>query len=248
MPTPVRPKKHLGQHFLHDARIAERITLLLQPAEGTPVIEIGPGMGVLTRHLVARGLPLTALEVDTESIAYLQQHYPSGVQVLHSDVLKHTFAPQPMAWIGNLPYNISSPILFRLLEQRQWVQQGVFMLQKEVARRIATGPGSKEYGILSVLLQYYYEVKYAFSVPPGAFTPPPKVQSGVITLQRRSQPDELPLEPLSKVVKTAFNQRRKQLVNTLKPLNLTLPAGWETRRAEELTVQEFVLLARMLHD
>jgi 16S rRNA (adenine1518-N6/adenine1519-N6)-dimethyltransferase len=243
----VRAKKWLGQHFLTNGGTADRIVGLLDANSGLPVLEIGPGMGVLTGRLLAAGHALTAVEVDPESVAYLARELPQ-VPVIHQSILECPLPEGAQAWIGNLPYNLSSPILFRMLEAREQVQEGVFMLQREVARRIASPPGSKEYGILSVLLQYYYTVRYAFTVPPGAFSPPPQVHSGVIRLVRLAQPDELPLATLALVVKTAFNQRRKQLVNTLKGLHLDLPEGWETRRAEDLSVAEFAQLARQLQD
>ncbi|MBX3102219.1 MAG: ribosomal RNA small subunit methyltransferase A [Bacteroidetes bacterium] len=240
----VRAKKWLGQHFLTSQPVADRIVGLLQRSE-LPVIETGPGMGVLTTRLVARGLNLTAVEVDDESVAWLARELPQ-VRVIHASILECDLPPGSQAWIGNLPYNLSSPILFRMLELRAQVQEGVFMLQREVARRIAAPPDNKEYGILSVLLQYYYEVQYAFTVPPGAFSPPPKVHSGVIRLVRRRQADELALAPLAQVVKTAFNQRRKMLGNAVKSLPLELPEGWAARRPEQLSVAEFALLARQL--
>ena len=252
-PDRLNPKKHLGQHFLHDQQVASRIVDTLQATPDQPVVEIGPGEGVLTHRLAARYPDLTLIEVDPEAVAHLQRHLPPPQpRIVHTDVLKWDLPgslPGPAAFIGNLPYNISSPIFFQLLEQRAYVAEGVFMIQKEVAERICAPPGSKTYGILSVLLQAYFEVGYAFSVPPGAFRPPPKVMSGVIRLVPRPDPPAVAFEPLRRVVKAAFQQRRKTLRNALKGLALPASPEWEAwagQRAEQLSVADFVRLAQQL--
>lgn len=252
-PDRLKPKKHLGQHFLYDPLLAHRIVATLQAPAPTPVVEIGPGEGVLTHHLVARYPDLTLIEVDPDAVAHLQRHLPSPApRLLQTDVLRWdppSTLTAPAAFIGNLPYNISSPIFFLLLAHREWVREGVFMIQKEVAERICAPPGSKTYGILSVLLQAYFEVEYAFSVPPEAFRPPPKVMSGVIRLLPRPDPPAVSFAALRQVVKAAFQQRRKTLRNALKGVPLRdFPAWaeWGGRRAEQLSVAEFVVLAQQL--
>ena len=250
----VRPKKHLGQHFLKDTAIAERIVNSLTQHGGyRQVLEIGPGTGVLTQFLVQ--LPnyeLTVIEVDTESVAYLKQRYPE-LPILSEDFLqarldKHFTAPY--AIIGNFPYNISSQIFFRVLDERQRVPEVVGMLQKEVADRLCAPPGSKTYGILSVLLQAYYTLEYLFTVEPQVFHPPPKVRSAVIRLQRNSTTRLACDEVLfRRVVKQGFQNRRKTLRNALKPLNLSpavqaLPVL--NQRAEQLSVGDFVELTQQI--
>lgn len=245
----MRAKKHLGQHFLKDLNIAQRIVDGLSGHRGYDrVLEIGPGMGVLTQFL----LPKTAystyvIEIDTESVAYLEKHYPElAPRIISGDFLKFnpdTHFPGTFAIIGNFPYNISSQIFFRALEIRDRIPEIVCMLQKEVAQRIASPPGNKDYGILSVLLQAFYDIDYLVSVPPGAFDPPPKVQSGVIRL-RRNAVSALDCDEklFFRVVKTAFNQRRKTLRNALKPLGEIPDHPLLNKRAEQLSVQEFVTL------
>lgn len=240
----VRPKKHLGQHFLTDGSTARKIVERLQPQAGELVLEIGPGKGVLTQLLVANGYQTLAVEYDAESVAYLGTHLPSPLlTVVHADVLALAFPQQPIALIGNLPYNISSPIFFKLLENRVHVRRAVVMIQREVAERIAAPPGSKTYGILSVLIGYYYAVKYEFTVPPGAFFPPPKVHSAVISLERRNEPETVPYDAFSKVVKAAFGQRRKTLRNALSAIAFEAPADVAGLRAEQLPISKFVELA-----
>jgi 16S rRNA (adenine1518-N6/adenine1519-N6)-dimethyltransferase len=249
----VRPKKHLGQHFLKDLNIARKIVDALQ-AKGTSLLEVGPGTGVLTQFLIQDHPGLFVIDVDGESIEYLKQQFPAlGNRILHDDFLKlslDTLAPGPWSVIGNFPYNISSQIFFRVLEQRHLVTEVVGMIQKEVAQRIASPPGSKEYGILSVLLQAYYDIKLLFSVPPGVFQPPPKVNSAVLSLTRNTV-QALPCNEklFVQVVKTAFQQRRKTLRNALKSLNL--PASLQQhplldQRAERLGVNDFVFLTNEL--
>ena len=250
----VRAKKALGQHFLTDQRIAKAIVDAL--GEGArDVLEVGPGMGVLTQYLLERpDIDLKMVEVDGESVQYLMRHFP-GLEgkLLEADYLKlniRKIFPGPYRVIGNFPYNISSQIFFKILEDKDLVPEVVCMIQKEVADRIAEPPGTKTYGILSVLLQAWYDIEYVLSVGPGAFNPPPKVNSAVIRLRRNSRTELGCDEALFKtVVKTAFNQRRKTLRNALKPL---IKEGTDTSdpvfdlRAEKLGVEDFVRLAGLL--
>ncbi len=244
----VKPKKHLGQHFLREPRIADRIVDLLQADSAFPVVEIGPGPGVLTERLLPKYPLFYAVEVDPEAIAWLENRFTwQPDRLIQADVLKWEPASVgPAAYIGNLPYNISSPFFFQLLENRSLVREGVFMIQKEVAERICAGPGSKTYGILSVLLGAYFDVKYGFTVPPGVFNPPPKVNSGVIRMVPLAEPSAIPLGTLKHVVKAAFNQRRKTMRNALKGLNFEpFPEleSWMDLRAEQLPVTGFLRLA-----
>lgn len=250
----VRPKKHLGQHFLHDAQVAERIVQSLEAHDAEHVLEIGPGMGVLTARLYERfGNKLWAAEVDAESVAYLLRSIPAlEPQLLHVDFLKLNLSEQfagRMAVIGNLPYNISSQIFFRVLDARQQVGEMVAMVQREVAQRIAEPPGSRTYGILSVLLQAYYSIDYLFTVGEGAFTPPPKVKSAVIRLVRNGVERLDCHEPtFVRVVKAAFNQRRKTLRNSLRAAfaDVVVPEEFAQLRPEQLSVDDFVSLARQI--
>ena len=249
----VRAKKFLGQHFLTDESIAERIARSLTGRTAN-LLEIGPGMGVLTKYLVddARYC-FKAIELDTESVDYLHRHYPT-LDVIEGDFLRldlsKIFDNATFSIIGNFPYNISSQILFRVFEQRGSVPEVVGMFQKEVAERIAAGPGSKTYGILSVLLSAFYNIEYLFTVHENVFNPPPKVKSAVIRLTRN---DVAKLDCDEKlfvqVVKTGFNQRRKTLRNALKPLNLSLdniPDDLLAKRAEQLSVADFTLITNKL--
>ena len=247
----VRAKKALGQHFLTDQTIASNIVGALTPGGVRDVLEIGPGMGVLTRYLVERpDIDLKMVELDGESVEYLLTHFADMQgRLIQADYLKldvHRFFKGPYRVIGNFPYNISSQIFFKILDDKDLVPEVVCMIQKEVAERIAERPGSKTYGILSVLLQAWYDIDYLFTVGSGAFAPPPKVQSAVIRLRRNGRTDLGCDEKLFKaVVKTAFNQRRKTLRNALKPL---LPEGFDASdpvfdlRAERLSVEDFVAL------
>jgi len=258
----VRPKKSLGQHFLHDQNAARRIVDSLLPAPN-PVLEIGPGMGVLTKYLVERpDTDLRLIEIDRDSVRYLHKHYPLlDGKIIEGDFLKldlKAVFPDKFSVIGNFPYNISSQIFFRVLECRNQVDQVVCMLQKEVADRIAEKPGSKTYGILSVLLQAYFDIDYVFKVSPGAFTPPPKVMSAVIRLRRNTTARlECNEELFVQVVKAGFNMRRKTLRNALKNLILPAPAGQSpaevdafeemlNQRAEQLSVGSFVYLTNVI--
>jgi len=251
---PVKPKKHLGQHFLHDPNIARKITASLSGEAGN-VLEIGPGTGILTRLLLENeALNLKAIEIDAESVAFLSASFP-GLQhhLIQADFLKTDLKrifDTPFAIIGNFPYNISSQIFFKVLENRNAIPEVVGMVQKEVAERIAAPPGSKTYGILSVLLQAWYDIEYLFTVNENVFTPPPKVKSAVIRLTRNQQHALACNEKLFvSVVKTAFNQRRKTLRKALSSLigdkDFTkLP--FMAERAERLSVDDFVKLTASL--
>ena len=258
----VRAKKHLGQHFLRDLDVARRIAMAIQKHRGcTEVLEVGPGTGALTVPLLERGdLSVQAVELDVESVAYLtsQNILPAdrvhGVDLLRWDPSEAYPGDTLFVVAGNFPYNISSQILFRVLEWRDRVPECVGMFQKEVAERVAEGPGSKTYGILSVLLQAYYDVEYLFTVGESAFQPPPKVKSGVIRLRRNdvtSLPEGMPHAHFQRVVKAAFNQRRKTLRNSLKGAGFDaarIPDGQEGMRAEQLGVDDFLSLALALRD
>lgn len=251
----VRAKKALGQHFLTDQGIARSIVGALTAGGVPDTLEIGPGMGVLTKYLLEReDIRLKLVEVDGESVEYLRNHF-AGMQgkLLQADYLnldmRKVFDGQYRV-IGNFPYNISSQIFFKILEDKDLVPEVVCMIQKEVADRIAERPGSRTYGILSVLLQAWYDIDYVLSVGPGAFCPPPKVQSAVIRLRRNARTELGCDEALFRqVVKTAFNQRRKTLRNALKPL---LKEGTDTSdgifdmRAEKLGVEDFVRLTNLV--
>ena len=253
---PVRAKKGLGQHFLKDQEIAARIVAALQEkAEDQAVLEIGPGMGILTVPLLE--LEWTALhivEIDEESINYLKENLPKvAPHLIKGDFLKmdiHGLGNPHLAIIGNFPYNISSQILFKVLDHVQQVNLLVGMFQKEVAERLASGAGSKKYGILSVLLQAYFDVDYLFTVQADKFRPPPKVESAVIRLTRNDR-DSLGCDAklFRKVVKGGFNHRRKTLRNSLK-LTLGMPIDIDSHylemRAEQLSVDDFIALTNML--
>lgn len=251
----VRAKKHLGQHFLKDENIAEKIANSLSEEGYKDVLEIGPGMGVLTKYLLQKNYRTHVIEIDTESVIYLKNHYPQlDKRILAADFLKINledfFDHRPLAIIGNFPYNISSQILFKTLENRDRIVEFSGMFQKEVAQRIAEGPGSKTYGILSVLTQAFYDVDYLFSVAPSVFNPPPKVDSGVIRLRRKADFKLDVDEPLFfKVVKTAFNQRRKMLRSSLKSFKLSDNLREDAifaRRPEQLSVQDFISLTQKI--
>ncbi|MBT4881600.1 MAG: 16S rRNA (adenine(1518)-N(6)/adenine(1519)-N(6))-dimethyltransferase RsmA [Flavobacteriales bacterium] len=242
----VRAKKHLGQHFLNDERIAFNITDLLY--EGTKnVVEIGPGMGVLTQFLVKKDFKTEVVEIDTESVFYLRLNYPN-LEVHEGDFLQLNLKeqyPYNFSLIGNFPYNISSQILFKAFENRDQIPEIVGMFQKEVAERVACKKGKKR-GILSVFLQAFYDIEYCFTVNEDVFTPPPKVKSGVIKLVRNDR-KELPVDEqkFKRVVKAGFNQRRKTLRNALKPftlINESEIADLLPLRAEQLSVDDFIKL------
>lgn len=242
----VKAKKHLGQHFLKDENIAFKIADSLSH-DTQYVLEIGPGTGVLTKYLLKKQFDtFYAVEIDRESASYLRSHYPefeSGL--LEADFLKmdieELFAGQ-FSVIGNFPYNISSQIFFRILENHEKINQAVGMIQKEVAVRLAAKPGKKDFGILSVLLQTWYNIEYLFTVEPHVFVPPPKVQSAVIRLTR-NQRTSIPCDEklYLRVIKTAFNQRRKTLHNALKPMG-DYNGEFAGKRAEQLSVEQFIEL------
>lgn len=248
----VRAKKHLGQHFLTDESIAQRIADSLT-GEVKQVLEIGPGMGMLTKYLVDKPeYNFWVIEIDSESVVYLHEHYPQ-LQVMEGDFLRldvSTLFQGPFAVIGNFPYNISSQILFKVYESRSQVPEVVGMFQKEVAERVAAAPGSKTYGILSVLLSAFYDIEYLFTVHEHVFNPPPKVKSAVIRLRRNGVTAlECDEKLFTTVVKTGFNQRRKTMRNALKPLGLsldTMPEDMLMKRAEQLTVEDFVKITQCL--
>lgn len=247
----VKPKKALGQHFLKDLQIAERIADTLSDYKQLPVLEIGPGMGVLTQFLLEKGHDLTVVELDMESVDYLEQNFPAlEGKILAEDFLRldlNKLFPDQFCVIGNYPYNISSQIFFKVLDYKEHIPCCSGMIQKEVAERLAAGPGSKTYGILSVLLQAWYEVEYLFTVSEKVFDPPPKVKSAVIRMVRNNRKSLGCDEKLFKtVVKTSFNQRRKTLRNSMKPLlgkdcpDYPLPIF--DKRPEQLSVEQFVEL------
>ena len=246
----VRAKKHLGQHFLNDLNIAQKIADSLQHQEYKQVLEIGPGMGVLTQFLLQKDNEVFVIEIDTESVVYLKTHFPQlNNHIIEGDFLKlplNEIFKEPFALIGNFPYNISSQILFKALEHKDIIPEIAGMFQKEVAERLASQPGNKNYGIISVLLQAYYDVEYLFTVNEDVFTPPPKVKSGVIRLIRKENQNLGCDEKLfQRVVKTAFNQRRKTLRNALKSITLVDEKKAEpflSLRAEQLSVDDFIQL------
>lgn len=252
----VKAKKNLGQHFLTDLSVAQKIADTLIDYRETPVLEIGPGMGVLTQYLIADGHDLRVVELDTESVDYLNVHYPElEGRIISADFLKldlkEYFGDKAFCVIGNYPYNISSQILFKVLDYKDQVPCCSGMFQREVAQRVAAPPGSKTYGILSVLLQAWYDIEYLFTVPEHVFNPPPKVKSGVIKLTRNGVTDLGCDEKLFKtVVKTSFGQRRKTLRNSLRsmvgnnPDVLNMPIF--SKRPEQLGVSEFIELTNIV--
>lgn len=266
----VRPKKQLGQHFLTDQDVARRIADTVDACPALPILEVGPGMGVLTQYLLPKGRPVKVVEIDTESVAYLKENMPQlGENILGDDFLRmpldQVFGGQPFVLTGNYPYNISSQIFFRMLEYRDLIPCCTGMIQREVAQRMAAGPGSRTYGILSVLLQAWYSVEYLFTVDEHVFCPPPKVKSAVIRLTR-NEVSSLPCNEalFRRVVKTTFNQRRKTLRNNIRPLlaqidNEQREKGMQPKdhtewlaqelfqkRPEQLSVQDFISLTLSL--
>lgn len=266
----VRPKKQLGQHFLTDQDVARRIADTVDACPALPILEVGPGMGVLTQYLLPKGRPVKVVEIDTESVAYLKENMPQlGENILGDDFLRmpldQVFGGQPFVLTGNYPYNISSQIFFRMLEYSDLIPCCTGMIQREVAQRMAAGPGSRTYGILSVLLQAWYSVEYLFTVDEHVFCPPPKVKSAVIRLTR-NEVSSLPCNEVlfRRVVKTTFNQRRKTLRNNIRPLlaqidNEQREKGMQPKdhtewlaqelfqkRPEQLSVQDFISLTLSL--
>ena len=256
----VRPKKFLGQHFLKDLPTAQAIADTVDAAPGLPILEVGPGMGALTQYLLKKGRELKVVEIDFESVAYLLKTFPElGDGLLEEDFLQmqldRTFGGREFVLTGNYPYNISSQIFFKMLDYRDLIPCCTGMIQKEVAERLAAQPGCKAYGILTVLVQLYYHVDYLFTVEPDVFNPPPKVRSAVVRLTRNSVTHPGCNEALlRRVVKTTFNQRRKMMRGSIKPLLAQLDMEREaapdhtdflaqpllTKRPEQLSVQDFI--------
>ena len=266
----VRPKKNLGQHFLTDLSIAKRIADTVDACPDIPVLEVGPGMGVMTQYLVKKPRPFKVVEIDRESVAYLKatlfkeestvnDQQPTAIiegDFLRMD-LRKVFDGQQFVLTGNYPYDISSQIFFKMLDNRDLIPCCTGMIQREVALRIASEPGNKAYGILSVLIQAWYDVEYLFTVEPSVFNPPPKVQSAVIRMTRNNvQHLDCDEDLFKRVVKTAFNQRRKMLRVSLRPMFNSLnpaPEGFfeheiMTKRPEQLTITQFVDLTNMVGD
>jgi len=251
----VRPKKSLGQHFLKDFSVAERISEVLSDFSDFPILEVGPGTGVLTQFLLKNNFDLTVVELDKDSIKYLHENYTElKDRIIEADFLKlnlNDLFSGSFCVIGNYPYNISSQIFFKVLDYKDQIPCCAGMLQKEMAERIASKPGKKAYGIISVLLQAWYDIEYLFIVEPEVFDPPPKVRSAVIRITRNSRTDLGCDESKFKtVVKTAFNQRRKTLRNSLKSLlgkeNTIASLPVFDRRPEQLSVDEFVELTNLV--
>lgn len=252
----VRPKKFLGQHFLKDLDIAGRIADTVDACPNLPVLEVGPGMGVLTQFLLCKNRPLKVVEIDFESIAYLHRNFPDLKEnIIEEDFLRMNleklFEGNPFVLTGNYPYNISSQIFFKMLDNKELIPCCTGMIQKEVAERIAARPGTKAYGILSVLLQAWYSVEYLFTVDENVFNPPPKVKSAVIRMTRNSVTELGCDEKLFRqVVKVTFNQRRKTLRNSIKPLmnkqTLQEPNPLFDKRPEQLGIQDFIELTNLV--
>jgi 16S rRNA (adenine1518-N6/adenine1519-N6)-dimethyltransferase len=250
----VRAKKNLGQHFLTDQDVARDIVTSLVANRTNHVLEIGPGMGVLTQYLLEReGIDLKVVEIDQESVRFLLRNFPAlKEKILKADFLKVDLSgifKESFSIIGNFPYNISSQIFFKVLNNKNQVPEVVCMLQKEVAERICAKEGSRTYGILSVLLQTFYNIEYLFTVEPEVFSPPPKVRSAVIRLERNDVRELECNEALFfKVVKTAFNQRRKMLRNSMKQLFGEIPEEFQMLRPEQLSPEQFLFLAKQLEE
>jgi 16S rRNA (adenine1518-N6/adenine1519-N6)-dimethyltransferase len=248
----VKPKKFLGQHFLKDLKVAQNIADTVDACPALPILEVGPGMGVLTQYLLQKEREVRVVEIDYESVAYLRESFPAlEGRIIEDDFLKmdlhKLFGGQPFVLTGNYPYNISSQIFFKMLDNRDIIPCCTGMIQKEVAERIAAGPGSKTYGILSVLIQAWYSVEYLFTVGENVFNPPPKVKSAVIRMTRNATTSLGCDEKLFKqIVKTTFNQRRKTLRNSIKPiLGKESPLTSDeifSKRPEQLSVQQFIEL------
>jgi 16S rRNA (adenine1518-N6/adenine1519-N6)-dimethyltransferase len=255
----VRPKKNLGQHFLTDLSIAKAIADTVDACPDLPVLEVGPGMGVMTQYLVEKPRELKVVEIDRESVAWLNEHFPRlrdnilGEDFLRMD-LTQVFDGRPFVLTGNYPYDISSQIFFKMLDNKELIPCCTGMIQREVAQRMASAPGTKAYGILSVLIQAWYEVEYLFTVDEHVFNPPPKVKSAVIRMTRNDVMDLGCDERLfRRVVKTVFGQRRKMLRVSLRQLfsEAQPQAGFYeqdimTRRPEQLTIQEFIALTNLV--
>jgi len=254
----VKAKKHLGQHFLTDETIAKKIADSLINNTYNEVLEVGPGMGVLTKYLLDnKNYTTSVIEIDKESVAYLRAHFLHlSNRIFEKNFLKvnlqEIYPNKQFAIIGNFPYNISTQIVFKTLENKEFIPEFSGMFQKEVAERIAEKPGTKKYGILSVLTQAFYNVEYLFTVPPNVFNPPPKVDSGVIRLTRKEN-YTLPVSEklFFQVVKTSFNQRRKMLRGSLKTFNLSdelKQSEFFTKRPEQLSVEDFIQLTKWIEE
>lgn len=254
----VKPKKFLGQHFLKDLTIAKAIADTVDSVPNIPILEVGPGMGVLTQYLLTKERHIKVVELDFESVAYLRKEYPSMEEnIIEDDFLKmrleNVFDQRPFVLTGNYPYNISSQIFFKMLDYKHLIPCCTGMIQKEVAERIAAKEGNKTYGILSVLIQAWYNVEYLFTVSETVFNPPPKVKSAVIRMTRNDVESLGCDEKLFKqVVKTTFNQRRKTIRNSIKPLigkelKLDENVVW-SKRPEQLSVKEFIELTNIVED
>jgi 16S rRNA (adenine1518-N6/adenine1519-N6)-dimethyltransferase len=248
----VRAKKSLGQHFLKDENIARKIVESLLPITEN-VVEVGAGMGVLTKYLIAdKRFKTTAVEIDRESVDYLKKKYPSLIDIIHEDFLDTDVSRfGKFSIIGNFPYNISSQIFFKALEHRDSIPQVVCMIQKEVAERISSKEGNKVYGILSVLLQAFYKIEYLFTVNETVFAPPPKVKSAVVRFTRNTRKElDCDEKLFFRVVKTGFNQRRKTLRNSLKPIlgDKKIDDPIMDKRPEQLNVEQFIGLTKMVNE
>ncbi len=247
----VKPKKSLGQHFLTDMNIAMDIVEAMKAVDNKPVLEIGPGTGVLTQYLINnKEIDFSVIEIDRDSVAYLKNNF-QGLKIFEEDFLDfdlNKVSENKISIIGNFPYNISSQIFFKILEDKESVDEVVCMLQHEVAARLASPPGSKQYGILSVLLQAYYDVEYLFKVPPTVFNPPPKVDSGVIRVVRNDVTDlGCDTKLFKRVIKTTFNQRRKMISNSIKTIVKDLPDDpIFKKRPEQLSVEQFIYLTNLV--
>lgn len=246
----VKPKKFLGQHFLTDLNVAHRIADTVDACPGIPVLEVGPGMGVLTQYIIPKEREFKVVEIDFDSVPYLHEHFPQlGDNIIEGDFLKmnlhDVFDGHPFVLTGNYPYNISSQIFFKMVENRDLIPCCTGMIQKEVAERMAAKPGTKSYGVLSVLIQAWYDVEYLFTVDENVFNPPPKVKSAVIRLTRNSKAELGCDEKLfRRIVKTVFTMRRKMMRNGMKQIlgkdSPMLADPLFTNRPEQLSVQEYI--------
>lgn len=254
----VKPKKFLGQHFLTDLKVASDIADTVDACPELPVLEVGPGMGVVTQFIIPKGREFKVVEIDFESVPYLHEHFPElGDNIIEGDFLQMdldaVFGGRPFVLTGNYPYNISSQIFFKMVENRNLIPCCTGMIQKEVAERMAAGPGSKTYGVLSVLIQAWYDVEYLFTVHENVFNPPPKVKSAVIRLTRNSKENLGCDEKLfRRIVKTVFTQRRKMLRNPMKQiLGKDCPILAEeifNKRPEQLSVQDYIDLTNRVEE
>ena len=251
----VKAKKRLGQHFLTDLSVAMRIADTVDICPDIPVLEVGPGMGVLTQYLLEKNRPLKVVEIDEESVTYLCEHMPSlgEENIIPDDFLKmhldRVFQGQPFMLTGNYPYNISSQIFFKMLDNKEYIPYCSGMIQKEVGERLAASPGKKDYGILSILVQLWYDVEYLFTVPETVFSPPPKVKSAVVRMRRNSRTQLECDEKLFKnIVKSTFNQRRKKLRNSIQQIigkdSQLFSDAILDRRPEQLSIEEFIALTK----